>query len=732
VTDGPDERGAELRELFFETSQELLQTLNDETLKLEKNPGDEEIVRSIRRVVHTLKGDSAACGFRELSELAHQFEDALSMENAAAHTALAEIAFIAADVFAEMLAAYHSRTALPATEVLRKRVQELITAPAPRKSRSKKQNAKAPVDAGKGWTEAEKQAMTQAHAAGVALYEVVVKIDPHCAMPIAARQLIQNAVSSVGQVLVARPDAKSAAATKQVEFVLASSHAEHDIAAKVRIPTIAGEVTITLIAAAQKAEAAKPAQSIAAQSEKASAVSAEINPGVEEEVFSTSSQEGKQAVPTTTESSVQTPVTENILRVEAGRIDNVLNLVGELIIGKSMLQQAMLEFGKRYPREMLRGKFADAMAFQSRVLNDLQRSVMKIRMVPVDQLFRRFPRIVRDVARQCGREVDLELSGQETDLDKGILDAIAEPLTHLVRNAVSHGIESAEERKSLGKPAHGTLRLHAFHQGNQVVVEVTDNGRGIDAKKVRDKAIQLGIITTEEASRLSEPETVELIFRPGFTTAEQVTEVSGRGVGMDVVQSVMQRLKATIHIETRPGQGTTFRMKLPLTLAIIKALMFWVEERLYAIPLNAVSHIARTTEAEVHQVDNYEVWQLRNQVLPLLRLGRATSTVEDRKGKLFVLVITVGEKKYGLIVDSLEGEEELVIKALDDQTFSTDLVSGASILGDGRVVLILNLPAVVEHISKSRPEEPGMATFGLLLNAADKARLALGAAGGRA
>jgi len=426
-------------------------------------------------------------------------------------------------------------------------------------------------------------------------------------------------------------------------------------------------------------------------------------------------------------------VNENILRVEAGRIDNVLNLVGELIIGKSMLQQALTEFGKRYPKELLRGKFADAMAFQSRVLNDLQRSVMKIRMVPVDQLFRRFPRIVRDVARQCGREVDLELSGQETDLDKGILDAIAEPLTHLVRNAVSHGIEAAEERRSLGKPPRGKIRLHALHQGNQVVVEVSDDGRGIDCRKIRDTAIRLGIVTAEEAARLSEGEALELIFRPGFTTAEQVTEVSGRGVGMDVVQSVLHRLKATIHIETHTGQGTTFRLKLPLTLAIIKALMFWVEQRLYAIPLNAVSQIARTTETEVHQVDNYEVLQLRNQVLPLLRLGRGAAADRDRKSsKLFVLVIVVGEKKYGLIADALEGEEELVIKALDDQTFSTDLVNGASILGDGKVVLILNLPAVVEHVSRSRPEEAGMANYGLLLNQADRARLAESAAGGQA
>jgi two-component system chemotaxis sensor kinase CheA len=266
-----------------------------------------------------------------------------------------------------------------------------------------------------------------------------------------------------------------------------------------------------------------------------------------------------------------------------------------------------------------------------------------------------------------------------------------------------------------------------------VVVEISDDGRGILTQKIRSKAIELGMIGAEEAARLSEAETLELIFRPGFSTAEEVTEVSGRGVGMDVVQSVLHRLKATIHIETCPGQGTTFRLKLPLTLAIIKALMFWVEQRLYAIPLNAVSHIARTNEAEVHQVDNYEVLQLRNQVLPLLRLGRRAQEGGDRKSsKLFVLVITVGEKKYGLIVDALEGEEELVIKGLDEQTFATDLVNGASILGDGKVVLILNLAAVVEHVSRSRPEEPGGANFGILLNQSDRARLALSAVGGQA
>ncbi|HTW32036.1 MAG TPA: chemotaxis protein CheA [Candidatus Sulfotelmatobacter sp.] len=741
MTHSPDERGAELRDLFFETSQELLQALNEQALQLEKTPGDDEIVRSIRRTVHTLKGDSAACGLRELSELAHQFEDALSIEGAAAHAAVAEIAFAAADLFTEMIAAYHNGTKLPATNPLSKKIQDLTSAPKSEPARKTKQAAKTssrktaagkktaaaqpspsdaspanppaakPVSKAKSpWTEYEHLAMNQAQAQGQDVLHVVVKIDPHCAMPIAGRQLVQNALGNMGPVIAVRPDPKSPAASRHIEFVLASVQTAGQIAAKCKIPTIVEEVTVELMLSGAKAAPGAPAIPVELGEPANIAEAVETVP--------------ETSAPASAVSAIAPITPENLLRVEASRIDNVLNLVGELIIGKSMLQQALNEFGRRYPKELLRGKFADAMAFQARVLNDLQRSVMKIRMVPADQLFRRFPRLVRDVARQCEREVELSVSGHDTDLDKGILDAIAEPLTHLVRNAISHGIESADDRRKAGKAPQGTVRLNAYHHGNQVVVEVSDDGRGIDAQKIRAKAIQLGLTTAEESSRLTEAEILDFIFRPGFSTAEQVTEVSGRGVGMDVVQSVLHRLKASIHVETRLGQGTTFRLKLPLTLAIIKALLFWVEERLYAIPLNAVLEIARTFEGEVHQVDNYEVLQLRNQVLPLLRLGRARPDA-DHTSKLFVLVISVGERKYGLIVDDLEGEEELVIKALDDQTFVTDLVSGASILGDGRVVLILNLPAVVEHVARLRPQKMGQSNFGLLLTAADRQNPAL-------
>lgn len=710
MTPFSDERGAEMRELFFETAQEQLQSLNEEALKLERNPQDAELVRSIRRIVHTVKGDAAACGFRELSNAAHALEDALALESAASHGSLAEIAFAAADTFGAMLAAYRRKGKLPSSAPLAKMIRELAQQPKGKskgqaKTRSKK-TAKAAV-APAAWTEYEKLAIQNAVSRGKSVYHITTGIDPHCAMPIAARQLVLNGLASSAEVLGARPEAGSPASIQRLELLVASEKSSDQLSTLCRIPTVISSVVVELVREAEpkikKAVPAEPAGNTTKPvSQRAPAVDAT------EEATAI----GKPNHPV---------LAENILRVDAERIDSVLNLVGELIIGRSMLQQAFTEFARHVPKEALRGRFSDAMAFQSRVLSDLQRSVMKIRMVPVEQLFRRFPRMVRDVAKQCGKEVGLVMSGQETDLDKSLLDVIAEPMTHLVRNAVSHGIESAEERVRKGKPARGTIHLTSYHHGNQVIVEITDDGAGIDVQKVKAKALEKGLLTSEEADRLGETEILALVFRPGFSTADEITEVSGRGVGLDVVQTVLHRLKGSVDIETRVGRSTTFRLKLPLTLAIIKALLFRVEQRLYAVPLNAVAEIARARESDVHQVQNYEVLQLRDRVLPLVRLGCAPGPGEKAgSGKIFVLVISMGERKLGMIVDRLEGEEELVIKALDDQTVATDLISGASILGDGRVVLIVNLPAVVERHSKFRPELGDSVVSGILLSHADR------------
>ena len=714
---------SELRQLFFETAAELVQKLNDEAMQLEKSPGDAETARSLRRTVHTLKGDSAACGFRELSELCHEFEDVLTLENTAAAASVPEIALRAADVFAALLEAYQKGTKLPSIQSLRADIARLAhpARDGAGKAPQKKKRAAAKTSR---WSEYEQLAMTRAVAMGKRVHHVVVEIDPQCAMPIAGRQMIQLALSELGEVLALYPAEDSLDPIKQIEAALVSEKPVEQIRAKCNIPTIALNAKVKalrvpapLAPLAQASAAASEGSAAEGTNEAALPAPAAAAAGDTARFPMNNANDVPAAAEPAAPGGPSGP--DNLLRVDAEKIDSVLNLVGELILAKSMLQQALLEFGERFPKDGLRGKFADAMVFQGRVLNDLQHAVMKIRMVPVDQLFRRFPRIVRDVGRQCGKEVELTIKGGQTDLDKSILDAIAEPMTHLVRNAIGHGIESGEERVRSGKRAQGALRLDAYHQGNQVVIEVSDDGRGIDGEKVRRRALGQGLLNADQAGRLTEAETLDLILRPGFSTAEEITEISGRGVGLDVVQNVLARLKGTVQIETAPARGTTFRMRLPLTLAIIRALLFRVEQRLYALPLNAVSEIARTVEENIHQVEHYEVLQLRNDVLPLLRLGSKPAIgPETARRKVFVLVINSGDHKFGLVVDALEGEDELVIKALDDQSITTDLVSGASILGDGRVVLILNMIALMDRFTRGRTNATDTRMAGLLSSAA--------------
>jgi two-component system chemotaxis sensor kinase CheA len=348
----------------------------------------------------------------------------------------------------------------------------------------------------------------------------------------------------------------------------------------------------------------------------------------------------------------------------------------------------------------LRTRTADVLLFQSQTLNKLRRAVMKIRMVPVEQMFRRLPRIVRDTAKQVGREVNFVIEGENTDLDKSILDALAEPMMHLLRNAVDHGIEPPLDRVAAGKPPEGTIRINAYHQGNQVVIEVSDDGRGIDLPKVVETAVARGIVTQEQAARLSDSDAFDLIFHANLSTSSEVTEISGRGVGMDAVKAVVDRLKGTISARSARGEGTTFLLKVPLTLAIIKALLFRVSERLYAVPLVNVVEILRSSESEVHFIDGQEILQIREEVVPLIRLSQMHPGSERKVVKLFIIVVSLGDRKLGLVVDRLIGEHELVIKALDESLVGSTLVSGASILGNGRVVLILSIADVAEKLGR--------------------------------
>jgi len=688
-----DDRNNELRALFFESAAELLQGLNEAGLELEARPSDEEVIRRVRRIVHTLKGDSAACGLNKLSELAHELEDVLTPQVAGAHGAdLPEVVLTAADSFAAMLAAYQKDAKLPSVDALHKIIRRLLRAP------ESVANAASEVTLAPerfAWTEYEQLMISEAVHRGDSVYNVALRIDPNSLMRAAAFQLIRNVLHGSGTVIALRPEDNVAAANVElVEAALASTQSEEKLFHRCRIPSIVSEVRIEKITASQMPEHELLGDLLEAQAAQAAAGSVE---GIEGDRTPRAPAPGSAAV----------AVAESTLRVDATRIDAVMNLVGELIIGKSMLHRTLTEFDKQHARDPVRAKLADALAFQARILDELHKCVLKIRMVPVEQLFRRFPRIVRDVAKQCGKDVALELSGQNTDLDKGILDSLAEPLMHLVRNAVDHGVGSAEERLAAGKPARGTVYLNAYHQGTQVVIEVRDDGRGIDLALLRARAVEKGIIKAEEAQRLSEQDALNLIFESGFSTAAEVTEVSGRGIGMDVVRTVMDRLKGTIHVSSQKGRGTTFQLRVPLTLASIQTLLFRVGGRLFAVPLSSVVEITRITGHEIHKVDQREVLRLREQILTLVRLNHLSRLrsidSQPEKKKNFVIVIGAAEKRFGLVVDSLVGEEELVIKALPGEIVSSDLVSGASILGDGTVVLILNVPSIVSRLSRATP-----------------------------
>ncbi len=666
---------SEMLAIFFQGAQELLLALNEQGLALERDPANGEAIKEIRRVVHTLKGDSAACGFRELSELAHEFEDVLTPEIAAANaSSLAELVLSAADMFDAMCAAYQARLEPPSGDPLRSIIWRTAQKTAAPKAPSQAVNPKF------AWTEYERLAMSDAAGRGLHVMEIAITLTSDCPMRAAGIALLKKVLDETGTVLACSPQPSQWNDAAEVEFAVATERDLAWVKNKCTVPGVAAEVLIEQLEPELDAGEANAGAGTGARadtrtntSSKAPNSSARAHAG-----------------------------SDKTLRVDAERIDNLLNLVGELVIGKSMLHQFLHEFTKQSPKNPLRNKIADALAFHSQVLNALQRSAMKIRMVPVEQLFRRFPRLVRDVARTCGKDVQIEMAGQETDLDKGLLDALAEPLIHMVRNAVDHGIETADERRAAGKPERGTIRLEACHEGNQVVIRISDDGRGIDAEKVLAKAVARGLIDADRASKLNRTEALDFIFTPGFSTAEQVSELSGRGVGMDVVKTAVQKLKGTISIETQPRLGTTFQLSMPLTLAIIRAMLFRVADRLYAVPLDSVLEITRTIESNFQRVGDQQVMQLREEVLTLVRLNllAPASAKTDRGGKAFVIVVSEAGRKFGLVVDKLVGEDELVIKPLDESVVASDLVSGASVMGDGTVVLILNLSEVIRKFAR--------------------------------
>ena len=394
------------------------------------------------------------------------------------------------------------------------------------------------------------------------------------------------------------------------------------------------------------------------------------------------------------------------IRVDIERLDLLLNLVGELVINRTRISDIANTLDRSMKETHLNGAhdliaplakdLADGSALLARTTNEIQESIMKVRMVPIGQVFDRFPRLVRDIAKARGKEVQLKISGAETDLDKTIVDEVGEPLMHLLRNCVDHGLEDPQTRENRGKPRFGTITLNAYHEGNQIIIEVSDDGGGIDLQRVRDRGIKQGLISADD--RPTDREIIELIFTPGFSTAETISDVSGRGVGMDVVKKNISRLKGVFDVDTEPGVGTTFTMKLPLTLAIIQALLVRVADELYAIPLDSVIESQRVEMRDVRTVHGNEVITLRGQVVPLVRVADFFELNAPRDpDKVMIVIVGLQGRQVGLVVDSFQGEQEIVIKPLSDVIGRIPGISGATILGNGSISLIIDVHSLVSE-----------------------------------
>ncbi|MEK6557742.1 MAG: chemotaxis protein CheW, partial [Candidatus Margulisiibacteriota bacterium] len=388
------------------------------------------------------------------------------------------------------------------------------------------------------------------------------------------------------------------------------------------------------------------------------------------------------------------------LRVDSERIDSLLNLAGELVINKARFIQNHLDLEKQFGRHAKVNELKESVVTLMRIANEIQEGIMQLRMVAIDQVFNRFPRVVRDISRKLNKEINLVIEGKETELDKSVVEEIGDPLMHLVRNAVDHGIETVESRRENKKPETGTIILRAYHQGSNIVIEIQDDGKGIDVEAVRSKAIEKGIISQEDAKNMSDRDAVNLIFLPGFSTTTQVSDLSGRGVGMDVVKKNVERLNGVVEIVTEKGKGSTFTIKLPLTLAIISTLLTRVKQSVYAIPLVNVIEIVEVSKKEISKIAKKEAIRIRNEVINILRLDEVFALGNDnrKRDKVQVVIIGVAEQRVGFVVDDLIGEQDIVIKLLDNSLVECPGIAGASILGDGKVALIVDVSTLVEKV----------------------------------
>ncbi|SEP57680.1 chemotaxis protein CheA [Piscibacillus halophilus] len=669
----------EYLDVFIDESIENLQLVNNRLLELEATPTDVTHIQEIFRAAHTLKGMAATMGFEDLSNLTHQLEnvlDQLRNETLSVTPNVLDTMFEALEALETMVddisnggdGKQNNGQILQSLKAIEAGEIEIDL--------NEKNNPNDPIHnhSSMDLDEFELTVVEQANSQGQNIFEINVSLDDECLLKAARVYMVFNIFEQYGSVIKSNPtveELENEEFEQSFDVLFVTEENLDSLKSQILNVSEVKEVQIQNVSFNQS-----EIKDIATSSAEEVAATVTVEETTEE----------------SNNKSTPKPAASKSIRVNIERLDDLMNLFEELIIDRGHLEQLA--------QTIEHHDFKETVERMTRTSSELQNVILKMRMVPIDQVFNRFPRMVRSLSKELGKSIDLEVLGAETELDRTVIDEIGDPLVHLIRNAIDHGVETPEQRKQLGKPETGKLILKAYHSGNHVFVEIQDDGAGIHKEKVLNKAIQNQVISKEETSNLTDQQIYELIMSSGFSTAEEISDISGRGVGLDVVKNTIESLGGTIEIDSELNEGTTFSIKLPLTLSIISALLIRLNTETYAIPLSTIMETAVIQRSDIYKVQDREVIDFRGQIIPLVNLREVFNvdvTEQDQDVTEYsIVIVRKGNNLAGLIVDSFIGQKEIVLKNLGTYLKDVFGISGATILGDGEVALILDTNALIK------------------------------------
>lgn len=677
-------------EIFIDESVEHLDTLYEQLIELEKNPEETDVIEEMFRAAHTLKGMAATMGFDELAGLTHTMEnifDAIRDGKIVVETEMMDVLFNTVDTLNAIVEDIASGgDGKRDVAEISAQLEQIEKGEAITTSETDRDDTTSEAKRDDAFSleldEFQITILEESEEQGYNNYKIVVQLSEDCLLKGARAYMVFELLEKHGEIIHSEPSVHDLEEENfEDTFVLlfVSKEFAEDIKGKIMKVSEIKEVIVTPFSITQykndQEEALQEKEARQEQAEKAKSTTPKQKQATK----------SKQQTPS---ASVSTPT--KTIRVNIERLDILMNLFEELVIDRGRLEQISSELN--HP------ELHETVEQMSRVSSDLQNIILTMRMVPIDTVFNRFPRMIRQLARELNKEIDIEIIGAETELDRTVIDEIGDPLVHLIRNAIDHGIESPEERESLGKPRKGKITLEAYHSGNHVFVEISDDGAGINKEKVKNKAISRGLLTASEAEALTDQQIYELILTSGFSTTEEVSDVSGRGVGLDVVKNTIESLGGSISIDAAPNEGSRFSIQLPLTLSIISVLLVELQNEKYAIPLSSIIETAILKRDEILSAHHNKVIDFRGQVVPLTFLNELFEVPKEKEDDEFVSIVIVrkGNKLAGLVVDSFIGQQEVVLKSLGNYLTNVFAISGATILGDGEVALIIDSNALVK------------------------------------